>query len=396
VSLPNGALSSPTYVAAFLSPDDIERVDRRLDYERGGVGLNDPSQGLLVRDWRARVVGSDVLVSGFPYITETVVTSAANIVEVSLAFDQNMRPAVAYLVGDTASLYWFDSFLAAPTTTVIGAGITSVFLTTDDKRDVATQVNSNDIILFYLRGGTQFCYRQQRDRFATEYVLDNIEDGYPYILRAGMGVGNRLLSEFGPFPAGPEGPPIVNPLVVCAVIPQAPEYGCMLDCASTFDAPAGETVFTVPHLAGQDVDMLADGSKLVRQRVANDGTVTLERSARRVLIGLPYSSRATLLTPEFNAGDGSVVGQSHRTGKLIMRFLQTIGGQVVNNEGGRQEIPFRRFGQGILDEAPIPFTGVLQVSMLGWDRGDNEIGVIQSDPYPMHLLSIVRVHTAQG
>ena len=199
MSLPSNALSSPTYPADFLDPDSVVRNDPLIDYERGGVGLNDPSQGLLIRNWRARLVGSDVKVCADPFdpLTEVIVYSAAGITELSLAFDQNMRPSLAYLQGDVCKLYWFDSFAAAAVTTTIASGVSSVFMTLDDKRAVSSQVNANDMLLIYLKG-PQLCMRQQRDRFATEYVLDTfIEDVPPHVLRVGMGNQGRLLIDVG-------------------------------------------------------------------------------------------------------------------------------------------------------------------------------------------------------
>lgn len=197
MTLPNGALSTPTYPSDFLEPDDIARIVATIDYERGGIGLNNPSQGGNIKTWRARLAGSDVKVCADPFdaLTEVVVTSAPDITELSLAFDQNMRPAIAYLQADVAKLYWFDTFLAAPTTTTIGSGISSVFLTMDDKRPVSTQVNSNDILLFYIRGGMLYS-RRQRDRFSVESLLATLDDS-PHLLRVGMGAGNRLLIEVG-------------------------------------------------------------------------------------------------------------------------------------------------------------------------------------------------------
>jgi len=176
----------------------------------------------------------------------------------------------------------------------------------------------------------------------------------------------------------------------------APIYGATMDCCMIFDNAAGLTTASVPHLAGKTVDILLDGARQPRQTVPAGGALTFARSAKRAIVGIPFRSEATLLTPEFNPGDGSVQGQSHRTGQLVTRFLDTVGGSVVNNVGGQQEIPSRQFGPAVLGQPPEPFTGVLRTSMLGWDRGDSEIGVVQDGPYPMHLLSVMRVHTAQG
>lgn len=197
MSLPLNALSTPAYPAELLFPDNVSRTDRKVDYERGGIGLNDPSQGLNYQNWRLRIDGNQVLVSVEPYESvETLLFTAAGITEASLAFDQNMRPAVAYIQAGQAKLYWYDSFLAAQTTTTLAAGITSVYLTMDDKRSVATQTNTNDILLFYCQAGQLF-YCQQRERFAVNRFLANNTFGGAYILHAGMNAKNRVQIELG-------------------------------------------------------------------------------------------------------------------------------------------------------------------------------------------------------
>lgn len=173
-------------------------------------------------------------------------------------------------------------------------------------------------------------------------------------------------------------------------------YGTTTDCSKTFDNPAGATSFSVPHLAGMLVDIVADGSKMPRVTVAADGSVTIPRAGKRVLIGLPFPSYGTLLTPEVQTGFGSAQGQPARTGKTMMRFLDTIGAVIQNNQGNKQIVPFRQFAAGVLDAAPQPFSGLVDISLLGWERGDSEVTVYQEDPLPMHVLSVVRQHTING
>jgi hypothetical protein len=108
-----------------------------------------------------------------------------------------MRPAVAYMQGTVARLYWFDSFAAAQVTTDLDPGITSVFLSMDDKRAVASLLNTNDIILLYIRD-RQLFYAQQRDRFRTPRVLASFTGTGTRILRAGMNTGGRFQIEIDP------------------------------------------------------------------------------------------------------------------------------------------------------------------------------------------------------
>lgn len=175
--IPGNALSSIDLPAALLSPDDMAGAPL-IDYERGGVALNDASQGLQVRQWRCTVDGANVNLQADEE-APTTIFSQPGIENISFTFDQLMRPAFAYTVGSTVYLRWYDSVPAAYVTTNYGTTIRDPRLCLDDKR--ATQYAlSSDIIFAYLKGDS-LCYRQQRDRFLTEYVLE-----------VGLGAGIRL------------------------------------------------------------------------------------------------------------------------------------------------------------------------------------------------------------
>ncbi len=160
-------LSSISVGAAFLSPDN-QSVWALYDYERGGVGLNDPSQGLNVRDWVCFLDGSDVRVqSGTD--PSIVIFSQAGIISLSFCFDQNMRPCVTYETPSGVFLRWYDSAIPDYVTTAFGTGLRTPRVCLDDKRLTQFALKS-DIIFAYIRDEA-LCYRQQRDRFTFEYVL---------------------------------------------------------------------------------------------------------------------------------------------------------------------------------------------------------------------------------
>lgn len=190
--LPQNAVSSVAVPSTFLSPDNTP-ANRLIDIERGGIGLNDPSQGLNVQDWTCFVAtnGTDVQVkpgSGSPI----TLFSQAGIEELAFAFDQNMRPCVAYRVADITYLRWFDS---VPQTFVVTAfaATRNPKLALDDKRITQIATNS-DIIFAYMRGNIVY-YRQQRDRFQTErLVRSGVPDGLA-LVRIGMGQNLRFQFE---------------------------------------------------------------------------------------------------------------------------------------------------------------------------------------------------------
>jgi hypothetical protein len=177
-------------------------------------------------------------------------------------------------------------------------------------------------------------------------------------------------------------PPIERPVV----------YGCTVDCGVSFDNVAGQTSFSVPHLIGKTVDIVADGAVQPRQVVPVSGIVTT-RTSYRTLIGLPFRSEIGMLTPEVGTGSGTAQGNSMRTAEVTLRFLATIGASVYDGEGNEQQVPFRRFGLDVLDAAVQPFTGNVRIETLGWDRGRSELTIVQDQPLPMHLLAVVRKFT---
>ena len=165
--LPENRLSSVPFVADYLPPDD-QGVGPLFDWERGGFALNDPSQGLMLRDWKCFVDGADVKVQA-DSDTPTVIFNQAGIVSLSFCFDQSMRPCVAYETSSGVFLRWYASAVVNYVTTSWGATFRSPRVTLDDKR-LTQFATRSDIIFAYIRGEF-LCYRQQRDRFTTERVL---------------------------------------------------------------------------------------------------------------------------------------------------------------------------------------------------------------------------------
>lgn len=194
--------------------------------------------------------------------------------------------------------------------------------------------------------------------------------------------------DFEPFlplaaPADSQFPPyVVNPV-----------YGCTVDAGKVFDNPAGQSTFSVPHLIGCSVDIVADGAVKARQVVPGSGNVTIDRTSKRTLIGLPFTTRITPLTPEVGGNVGTAQGNSMRTGEVTLRLLSTVGCTLENDEGRRQDIPFRALGPSVLDQPPEVKTESVRVENLGWSRGTSKFSIVQDQPLPLHVLAIIRKFT---
>jgi hypothetical protein len=169
-------------------------------------------------------------------------------------------------------------------------------------------------------------------------------------------------------------------------------WGFTLDCALTADDAAGKTVWTgLGHLEGKTVRCLADGVDMPPM-VVTGGQVTLPRAAKRVLIGLMFKPSIVMLTPEFQGGGGSIQADALSMNEVVVRVVNTIGTTV----NGTEVIPGRIIGPDQLDFAPALFTGDKPISTLGWSRGKAEITIEQDDPFPFHLLAVIRSITANA
>lgn len=192
MAMPENQLTPEPVLGEYLSPDDRLRSSRLVDYELGGIAIGDPSQGLDVRVWQARVAVGVIQTKPEGSGDWYDITSGAAISEISLAFDQNMRPCVAFVDAGVASFYWYDP-TAINFVTSTFPGATSPMCCMDDKRRM--EVGANDVLLFYLLSG-RLMHRRQRDRYLIEYDLAPIPTDMTRIKRVGMTQANRIQISF--------------------------------------------------------------------------------------------------------------------------------------------------------------------------------------------------------
>ena len=164
------------------------------DYEFGGIALNDPSLGLEVQEWHTYISAD-----GTQIFTEsagggnTLLYTGAEITEISCSFDQNMRPAFAFVEAGVAKFEWYDTQLGDRALTVLGAGVVTPRVTLDDKR--STQLAVSDVLLFYVNSDVLYMKRQ-RDRYGVEYTMGAVPTGAPALITVGMSTVWRLVFQF--------------------------------------------------------------------------------------------------------------------------------------------------------------------------------------------------------
>ncbi|MFO7287705.1 MAG: hypothetical protein C0P79_012690 [Gammaproteobacteria bacterium] len=194
-------MSTKSVAGPFRAPRDRKKEPLE-DYELGGLAINDASAGLEVQVWRGRYLDGAIVLD-VPGVVEPVsVLEIAGVTEFQFTFDQNMQPAIAYVVNDqTAHWYWFDATVPGFETLDLPEGSITPRCTLDDKRDAAgTRAAVSDIILTYLRDGVLY-FRAQRERYEDEHELETDLEGYEL---GQFGMNRRLRLQWQLVPRPPE------------------------------------------------------------------------------------------------------------------------------------------------------------------------------------------------
>lgn len=192
MALPNNALSASPAPSNFVGARALP-TSKIVDYEDGGIAIQDTSKGLMYQRWRALLINPGRSDSYVQLDAESVspftLISLPGITEISISFDQLMRPTIAYVQSNIAFLRWYDSSVSDYVTTEIGAGIITPRVALDDKRFAATNgYQTNDIVLAYIKAGDLY-YRQQRDRYSIERLL---KIGVKPLIKVGFSRGLRF------------------------------------------------------------------------------------------------------------------------------------------------------------------------------------------------------------
>jgi hypothetical protein len=137
------------------------------------------------------------------------------------------------------------------------------------------------------------------------------------------------------------------------------------------------------HLEAKMLDVAADGVVFQQVQVIG-GQITLPRAVATLEAGLHYETTLVTLTPELMLPEGTAQGRPVALSEVVVRLYNSIGCKVEN-----EQVPFRKFGAGILDKPVAPFTGDKKVDILGWQRG-KQLTIKQTQPLPLCVLAIIK------
>lgn len=168
MAMPNNSLSQIAIRYTWRGIPQEDPTDL-VDYELGGVGLNNTSEGLQYQLWTFEGIANTIYVSAPNTSGQIQLLVLSGPVEgLAGTFDQNMNPFVAYKQAGQWHYWWFDPIAGRMVISDLLTGVTSCKVCLDDRRDF--EVANSDILLFYTLNGNLY-HRRQRDRYTDQLLL---------------------------------------------------------------------------------------------------------------------------------------------------------------------------------------------------------------------------------
>lgn len=167
-----------------------------------------------------------------------------------------------------------------------------------------------------------------------------------------------------------------------------------VDSGLTYDGSATATVTGLDHLEGQTVKVLADG-KVQPDKVVASGSISINRAASVIHVGLPYTHRYEGLKLAAGGEAGSSVNKVKKISSIGAVILDTSEFNVATvdyDKNGRTQHTLRdvSFDRDHFDPSdPVPlFTGETNLETSGNYSRDTRIYIEGDNPLPFTLLGL--------
>jgi hypothetical protein len=159
-----------------------------------------------------------------------------------------------------------------------------------------------------------------------------------------------------------------------------------VDSGLTYSGSPATTISGLSHLEGETVTILADGAAHADKTVSS-GSITLDRSASKVHVGLGYTSTLRTMRIEGGSVDGVSQGKVKRIHDVTVRLYRAVGAKVGASSSATDVIPFRSSADN-MDTALGLFTGDKTIEFDNGYDTDGFITVVQDQPLPLTLIGI--------
>lgn len=166
-----------------------------------------------------------------------------------------------------------------------------------------------------------------------------------------------------------------------------------VDSGLTYDGVSTTSVTGLSHLEGETVQVLADGARQPDKTVSG-GSISLTRAASVVHVGLQRTARLVPMRIEAGSADGTSQGKIKRIHKLVIRFVDTLGGKAGPYNGTLDDLSYRSPATPMGTAEPFRSEDV-EMEYPGDYETDGLIEIVQDGPLPMTIAAIMpRLRTA--
>ncbi|MCK8788010.1 hypothetical protein M0638_27005 [Roseomonas sp. NAR14] len=171
-----------------------------------------------------------------------------------------------------------------------------------------------------------------------------------------------------------------------------PAEAWFVDCGLQYRGAPATTISGLGHLEGRTVAILADGNVVTPRAVAG-GTITLDRPASIVTVGLPFTALAETLPLDLGQQGGTIIGKRKRVSQVRLAVENTRGLEVaISPERAEREPQWREFKERRFEAWGAPtalLTGTEELNVAGeWDHYGSML-IRQTRPLPCTVLGIM-------
>jgi hypothetical protein len=160
-----------------------------------------------------------------------------------------------------------------------------------------------------------------------------------------------------------------------------------VDSGLSYDGTATTSITGLDHLEGQTVQILADGSTHA-DKIVSSGAITLDRSAKKVRVGLGYNSILQTMRIEGGSAEGTGQGKVKRISKVVLRLFNTVGVKCGPSLTNLETVSFRTTSSDMDNPVSTLLAGDKTVEFTDDYNSDGFIFVKQDQPLPMSLLAL--------
>ena len=157
-----------------------------------------------------------------------------------------------------------------------------------------------------------------------------------------------------------------------------------MDCYIRQTSTENISTITVPHLIGEDVQIVVNGRERPIKEVPPTAIINIDGEAQSVAVGINYTTRLRIPSIEMQIQDGTLQGRLLTMSRLSLNILNSFGGKIGRNFNHMDDIslpPLKLYSGDKVCILP-KFDGVYST--------DASVCILHEKPYPFNLLSVTR------